>query len=68
MNIYGLLDEMQGITGKLEEAAASLHDKNERLRMEDFPKQYNMLDYQIRNQLRLISLAMMNTDIDISDF
>jgi hypothetical protein len=64
MHIYGLLDEMGQLTERLNDAIAQLHDRDERQRLQAFPMRYEMIDYQIRNQLQLISIAMMETDYD----
>lgn len=63
MHIYGLLDKMDEITQELETAAALLHEDNERRKIQAFHARYNTLNDLMRNQLSMISMAMMDTDI-----
>lgn len=63
MHIYGLLDKMDELTEELKTAAALLHEDNERRKIQAFHARYNTLNDLIRNQLTMISMAMMDTDI-----
>lgn len=65
MNSYGLLDEMDKLTEELKIAAALLHEENERRKMQTFHPKYNMLNDLMRNQLSMITIAMMdNLDLE----